>query len=69
MSDPAYVEPDEHGQFHLLVDGQRKRFRVDHDGQGRPFLCEILPLPTELEAIFEKAHAHPERLIRRRARG
>ena len=69
MAERAYVEPDEHGDFYLLVDGQRKTFRIEHDGDGRPFLCEILPLPPDLAELLAEQDSHPERMVRRRSSG
>ena len=69
MSEPAPVEPDEQGEFHLIVDGEVKTFRIEHDDRGRPFLCEILPLPEELATLFAEQDARPERMVRRSAGG
>ena len=71
MSEPAYVPPDDEGTFHLLVDGEPKTYRIDHDEAGRPFLCEILPyesLPDQVREVIEAGEAHPERWIRRERR-
>jgi hypothetical protein len=46
MAEPAYVEPDEHGDFHLLVDGERRTFRVVHDEHGRPEFLPVIDYPS-----------------------
>jgi hypothetical protein len=42
MREPAYVEPDEHGDFHLLIDGEPKTFRIARDEQGRSHLLPVI---------------------------
>lgn len=69
VAEPAYTEADDQGDFHLLVDGEGKTFRVEHDERGRAFLVEVLPLPAELESLFAEQDSHPERMVRRSARG
>ena len=70
MAEPAYQDPDESGRFYLRVGGQLRTYQVEGpNDRDEYWLCEILPVPPELEEIFARADAHPERLIRRRARG
>lgn len=68
MSEPAYVEPDEHGDFHLLIDGERKTFRIEYDESGRAFLTEILPyesLPQHVRDMLEEQERNPKPYVRR----
>ena len=69
MAEAAYIDPDEAGRFHLNVAGEPRTYQVEVDDQGRHFLCEILPLPPELEALFAEQDRHPERMVRRSVRG
>jgi hypothetical protein len=70
MAERAYLDPDDSGRFYLRVGGQLRTYQVEGpDDRGDYWLCEILPVPAELEEIFARADALPERLIRRRDRG
>lgn len=68
MPERGPVEPDDKGEFHLLVDGAVKTFRVEHDDRGRPFLCEILPyegLPQHVREVLEEQERNPKPYVRR----
>jgi hypothetical protein len=66
MSEPAYVEPDEEGHYHLRIAGEAKTFAVERDEHGEYFFVEILPyesLPEHVRHQIEESRRHPERLV------
>lgn len=70
MSEPAYVEPDEHGHIYVRIGGEAKVFSVEGpDADGQYWLAELLPLPAELEELFAEQDRHPDRMVRRSVRG